>query len=83
MRSRQVDSSSIASVGHEDDVLEVRFRNGGVYRYFDVPEEVCAALMEAESKGRFFNRHIRGVFRCERLRRGGPMRSPALPLRRG
>ncbi|HEX5982952.1 MAG TPA: KTSC domain-containing protein [Solirubrobacterales bacterium] len=65
-----MDSSSIAAVGHEAGVLEVRFRNGGVYRYLDVPEEVCAALMEAESKGRFFNRRIRDVYRCQRIRRG-------------
>jgi hypothetical protein len=69
-----VDSSSLDSVGYEKDVLEVSFRNGGLYRYFDVPEEMLVALMRAESKGQFFNRHIRGVYRCERLRRGGPMR---------
>jgi hypothetical protein len=74
VRRTQVDSESIASVGYEDDVLEVRFRNGGIYRYFGVPEDVHYDLMTAGSKGRFFNREIRDAYRAERVRRAGPMR---------
>lgn len=62
-----VESSSIESVGYEKNVLEVRFRNGGLYQYFDVPEEAVIALMGAESRGRFFNQEIRGVYRSKRL----------------
>jgi hypothetical protein len=60
------------SVGYEKNVLEVRFSNGGLYQYFDVPESVLASLMRAESKGRFFNRHIRGRYPAARLERGRP-----------
>lgn len=63
-----VDSSSIDSVGYEKNVLEVRFRNGGLYQYFDVPEDVVALLMRAESKGAFFNSRIRGRFPSTRLK---------------
>jgi hypothetical protein len=69
VRTRQVDSTSIAAIGHEDDVLEVRFRNGGVYRYHGVPTAVFARLLAAESKGSFFNRRIRDAYRCERIER--------------
>jgi hypothetical protein len=62
-----VESSSIDSVGYDDEILEVRFNNGGVYRYFGVPPEVCLELLRAASKGSFFNRRIRGRYRCERL----------------
>jgi hypothetical protein len=62
-----VESSSIDSVGYERNVLEVRFRNGGLYQYFDVPEELVVMLMQAGSKGRFFNQRIRGVFPARRL----------------
>jgi hypothetical protein len=62
-----VESSSIDSVGYEKNVLEVRFRNGGLYQYLDVPEEALAMLMRAESKGRFFNQNIRGRYACVRL----------------
>lgn len=68
-----VESSSIDSVGFEKNVLEVRFRNGGLYQYFDVPETVLASLMRAESKGRFFNQQIRGRYPAARLEKG---RSP-------
>ncbi|HEV2791722.1 MAG TPA: KTSC domain-containing protein [Solirubrobacterales bacterium] len=64
-----VESSSIDSVGYEKKVLEVCFRNGGLYQYLDVPEQMLALLMQAESKGRFFNQHIRGAYPCVRLKR--------------
>jgi hypothetical protein len=73
MHRVSVESSSIDSVGYEDEVLEIRFRNGGVYRYFGVPPEVCLDLLRADSKGRFFNRYVRGVYRGERLRKGHPV----------
>jgi len=63
-----VDSSSIESIGYEKNVLEVRFRNGGLYQYFDVSEEVVALLMRADSKGAFFNRSIRGRYPSRRLK---------------
>lgn len=63
-----VESSSIESVGYERSVLEVSFRNGGLYQYFDVPEELVVMLMRAESKGSFFNRQIRGRFASTRLK---------------
>lgn len=44
------------------------FRNGGLYQYFDVPEELLVMLMQADSKGRFFNQHVRGRFASKRLR---------------
>ena len=63
-----VDSSSIDSIGYEKNVLEVGFRNGGVYQYFDVPEETVVMLMRADSKGAFFNQNIRGRYASTRLR---------------
>lgn len=63
-----VESSSIESVGYEKNVLEVSFRNGGLYQYFDVPEEAVLALMRAESKGRFFNQEIRGRYPATKLK---------------
>lgn len=67
MHRLPVDSSSIDSVGYERNVLEVRFRNGGLYQYLDVPEQAVVALMRAESKGRFFNQEIRGRYPAMKL----------------
>lgn len=70
MRRVPVESSCIDSVGYDNEVLEVRFNNGGVYRYFEVPAQLYRQLLAAESKGRFFNHHIRDDYSYMRLVRG-------------
>jgi hypothetical protein len=59
-----VDSTSVTSIGYavETRILEVEFRSGAVYRYFDVPSEVFGAFLMAESKGVYFNRAVKGRF---------------------
>lgn len=56
-----VESSNLAEVGYDPDtnILEVAFKHGGVYRYFNVPSGVYTALMAAPSKGRYFDIHIK------------------------
>jgi hypothetical protein len=49
--------------------LYLLFRSGEVYRYFDVPRWQYQEFLAADSKGRYFGRHIRGRFRYERTRR--------------
>jgi len=51
--------------------LEITFRSGRIYAFFEVPQEVVEKMRAAFSKGEFFNTHIRGVYRFER-------REPAL-----
>ena len=60
----EVESSSVASVGYDAElsVLEVEFRNGGVYRYFAVPASVHEALMGSESKGAFVSWLVRDAY---------------------
>lgn len=45
-----------------DHTLEVEFKNGGTYQYFDVPRRVVLGLLSASSKGRYFNDRIRRRF---------------------
>ena len=65
-----VESSSLAAVGFDGAVneLSVSFRNGMVYRYFQVPSSVHRALMKAPSIGRFFNETVRDRYPSQRLR---------------
>jgi hypothetical protein len=62
-------SSDIAAVRYSagDAVLEVRFVAGRSYRYYGVPGELFEALLEAASKGAFFNREIRGRYGDTRI----------------
>ena len=59
MEREPVESSALASVGYDRDVLEVEFVNGSVYQYVGVPVWVYEALMMAQSYGRF-NRGAHG-----------------------
>lgn len=64
-----VASSAIEAVGYDSDdrTLEIEFRHGGVYEYFDVPEEVYRDLLTARSRGRYFHEHVRGKYEYRRL----------------
>ena len=63
-----VDSSLIRSVTYGTDAtLTVRFHSGAVYRYFTVPRSILEAFLAAQSKGTYFNRHIRDGFPYEQV----------------
>jgi len=66
-----VRSSVIASIGYSpsDKTLEVQFHNGRVYQYKGVPPDEHAALMAAESIGRYFNENIRDRYAAKELPR--------------
>ena len=51
-----VDSSQIRSVGYdsETETMYVEFKNGQVYRYLEVPQNVFNNLKNSSSPGRFF-----------------------------
>ncbi|MDD9809207.1 MAG: KTSC domain-containing protein [Thaumarchaeota archaeon] len=56
----RVESSNIATVRYIDGecVLQVRFRNGRVYRYHKVPRESYEGLMRSDSHGKYLHAHI-------------------------
>ena len=70
MRRVAVDSSMIASIGYDasSEVLEVEFTSGSIYQYCDVPASLHRGIMKAESHGRYFNEHIREIFRHRQIR---------------
>lgn len=64
MNSTVVESATLAALAYDDacGILHLEFRGGAFYRYYGVPAAVYEALLEAPSKGRYFNRVIRGSF---------------------
>lgn len=64
-----VNSSNIDSIGYDEDkmVLEIAFKGGGIYRYYNVPEIVHIGLMEAPSHGKYFHSEIKGEYTYERI----------------
>jgi len=43
-------------------ILEIEFHGTGIYRYFDVPPQIFGILLNAPSKGHYFDAEIRNSF---------------------
>lgn len=61
----ELDSRVLQAAAYDGQLasLEIVFRSGAVYHYFGVPQQTYQELLEAESKGQFFNSQIRARFR--------------------
>ena len=70
MNRIRVESSMIRSIGYEESsgTLEVEFTSGSIYQYFDVPESGYKRLINAASKGRYFNQNIKESYRYVQIR---------------
>ncbi len=55
-------SSNVSAVAFDHDTctLKVRFKGGGLYEYPDTPHELFEEFLNAPSKGKFFNKNVRG-----------------------
>jgi hypothetical protein len=75
MERQAVESTTMRSVGYDqtEQILELQFQCDAVYLYLDVPPAIYRELLEAESKGRYFNSEIRDAYefvRVDRRERG-------------
>ena len=63
----EVMSSVLVNIEYnkKDKLLFITFKSGKTYVYYNVPEEVWKAFKDAESKGKFFNKYIKGRFNTE------------------
>ena len=65
-----VDSSALGAIAYtqSNSTLKIRFNRGAIYQYESVPYRLYSDLLDAESKGSFFNTYIRDAFpyRCIR-----------------
>lgn len=64
MKPIAVESNSLATAAYdaERELLRIEFRDRAVYQYFGVPADVHAGLLQAPSKGSYFNCAIRGRY---------------------
>ena len=69
MNRESVESSDLNSVGYDPSTktLEIEFHSGGIYQYFDVPENIHSELMSAPSKGKYFHKFIKNVYRYQKV----------------
>jgi hypothetical protein len=50
-------------------LLQVGLRTGTDYEYFGVPADTYSGLLVSESKGRYYNLHIRNEFRFRQIKK--------------
>ena len=69
MQRINLNSTSLKAVSYQTELslLELEFRSGAVYHYFGVSKSTYHQLLQAESKGRHFNHHIRNRFAYARI----------------
>jgi DNA helicase HerA-like ATPase len=69
MERELVDSSTVLSIGYEPttNTLEVEFKSGGLYQYYNVPEPIYEELMASNSKGKFLHEYIKPAYPCSRV----------------
>lgn len=69
MERKLVESSNLESIGYDKEKqwLEVQFKNGTMYRYFDVPEIVFFELGKAESVGKYFHANVKNKYNFEKV----------------
>jgi hypothetical protein len=69
MERTPVSSSNISAIGYETETqtLEIEFLSGGVYQYAGVSVEEYEALMNADSKGKYFHANIKNRYSFTKL----------------
>lgn len=66
MEMIRVRSSAICAVGYdaERQRLKITFQQGDTYDFCRVPYHIYSGLLEAGSKGNYYNDHIRDRYQC-------------------
>jgi hypothetical protein len=69
MERDPVHSTNIISIGYnsESTTLEIEFKGGAIYQYYNVPQITYDGLMQASSKGQYFHAMIRNNFATSRV----------------
>jgi hypothetical protein len=71
MPKKEVVSSTVKSIAvSQKSNLLVCFKNNTVYRYYNVSDYTVRNFIEAQSKGKFLNRQIKGSYPYKRLSPG-------------
>lgn len=69
MNREPVASSTIIAVGYDEpsQTLEVEFKTGSVYQYYNVTQSLFEQLMQSASKGQFLAYQIKNAYPYSRV----------------
>jgi len=64
-----VQSTNVISVGYDEtsQTLEVEYKDGSVYQYYNVPEAIYEQLMVSPSIGKFIHQNIKNAYAFGRV----------------
>ena len=70
MKMQYVESSNLKAIGYDQEVaiLEIEFKDGSAYEYYDVPQYEHDELMAADSKGKYAHANIYKRYRQQKIR---------------
>lgn len=62
-------SSNIKTIAYDksDEILQIKFKSGIVYNYYDFPYEDFVRMKRAKSKGKFLWKYVRDYYDYERI----------------
>lgn len=61
-------STNIKKADWQNETLTVEFQKGGIYKYYNLPEDVYLSLLRSQSKGKFFHQNIVNRYKTERVK---------------
>ena len=66
MEMEFVNSSAILEIGYDEATgqMKIKFKQGKVYDFCQVPKYILQGLLESSSKGAYYNTHIRDNYQC-------------------
>ena len=69
MNRDPVASSTIIAIGYDEQsqTLEIEFKTGSVYQYYNVTQALFEQLMQANSKGQFLAYQIKNAYPYSRV----------------
>jgi len=69
MDREPVSSSNILSAGYDpaSETLEIEFKDGSLYQYYNVGDHLYEQFTHAPSKGQFFNVYIKNAVAFSRV----------------
>lgn len=70
MKRQSVESSNLASIGYDaaEQIHEIEFNHGGIYQYYDIPQEEYDELMNEDSHGKYFVNNIKNDYNYKRIK---------------
>jgi len=57
-------STAIRRAEYNNGSMQIWFPNSGPYNFYHVPQSVYGGLLNASSKGTYYNNHIRDRYQC-------------------